>query len=42
MLSAPADQSAKAVLDHITAALDEFVGDGVMGDDVTLVCLKIR
>jgi len=42
VLSAPADQSAKAVLDHITAALDEFVGEGVMGDDVTLVCLKIR
>jgi sigma-B regulation protein RsbU (phosphoserine phosphatase) len=42
VLSAPADKSARVVLDHITAALDEFVGDGVMGDDVTLVCLKIR
>ena len=30
------------VLDHITAAVDAFVGDGVMGDDVTLICLKIR
>ena len=42
MESAPADKDARAVLDHITAAMDAFVGEGVMGDDVTLVCLKIR
>jgi serine phosphatase RsbU (regulator of sigma subunit) len=42
LLSAPAGESARAILDHVTASLDAFVGDGVMGDDVTLICLKIR
>jgi sigma-B regulation protein RsbU (phosphoserine phosphatase) len=42
LMSAPADQPARAILDHVTAALDAFVGEGVMGDDVTLICLKIR
>jgi serine phosphatase RsbU (regulator of sigma subunit) len=42
LMAAPADESAKAILDRITAALDEFVGEGVMGDDVTLICLKIK
>ena len=42
LLAAPADQSARAVLDHVTASLDAFVGDDVMGDDVTMICLKIR
>jgi sigma-B regulation protein RsbU (phosphoserine phosphatase) len=42
LASAPAGGSARAILDHITAAMDAFVGEGVMGDDVTLVCLKIR
>lgn len=40
--AAPAEKDARAVLDHVTAALDAFVGEGVMGDDVTLICLKIR
>ena|SRR5579859_2156094 len=39
---APADQSARAVLKHIADAVDSFVGEDVMGDDVTLICLKIR
>jgi serine phosphatase RsbU (regulator of sigma subunit) len=42
LLSAPADGSARAILNHVTAALDAFVGEGVMGDDVTLICLKIK
>src|SRR5436190_223730 len=42
LMSAPADGSARAILDHVTAALDAFVGEGVMGDDVTLICLKIK
>ncbi len=42
LMSAPADGSARAILDHVTAALDAFVGDGLMGDDVTLICLKIK
>lgn len=40
--SAPPDAGAKGVLKHIADAVDEFVGEGVMGDDVTLICLKIR
>ena len=39
--SAPAD-SARVVLKHIADAVDAFVGEGVMGDDVTLICLKIK
>jgi sigma-B regulation protein RsbU (phosphoserine phosphatase) len=39
---APADGSARAILDHVTAALDAFVAKAVMGDDVTLICLKIK
>jgi len=42
LMSAPADGSARAILDHVTAALDAFVADGEVGDDVTLVCLKIK
>jgi serine phosphatase RsbU (regulator of sigma subunit) len=42
LMAAPAGQPARAILDHIMAALDLFVGEGVMGDDVTLICLKIR
>lgn len=40
--TAPADASARAVLKHIADAVDAFVGEGVMGDDVTLICLKIK
>ncbi|MBV8879630.1 MAG: serine/threonine-protein phosphatase [Planctomycetaceae bacterium] len=40
--TAPADKSARTVLKHIADAVDAFVGEGVMGDDVTLICLKIR
>jgi serine phosphatase RsbU (regulator of sigma subunit) len=42
METAPAGASAKGVLKHIADAVDAFVGDGVMGDDVTLICLKIK
>jgi len=42
LMSAPAGGSAREILDHITAALDAFVGDGVMGDDVTMIVLKIK
>jgi sigma-B regulation protein RsbU (phosphoserine phosphatase) len=42
LASAPADGTARAILDHVVAALDAFVGEGVMGDDVTLICLKIK
>lgn len=42
LLSAPAAGSARVIIDHVTASLDAFVGDGVMGDDVTLICLKIK
>jgi len=41
LASAP-DPSARAVLKHIGDAVDAFVGEGVMGDDVTLICLKIK
>lgn len=40
--TAPAGGSAKGVLKHVADAVDAFVGDGVWGDDVTLICLKIR
>ena len=40
--AAPADATARAVLKHVADAVDAFVGDGVMGDDVTLICLKIK
>lgn len=39
--SAPGD-SARSVLKHIADEVDAFVGEGVMGDDVTLICLKIK
>jgi serine phosphatase RsbU (regulator of sigma subunit) len=42
LMALPGEQSAREVLDHVTAALDAFVGEGVMGDDVTLICLKIK
>lgn len=42
MESAPADGNARTILKHIADAVDAFVGDGVWGDDVTLVCLKIK
>ena len=42
MEAAPADGSARVVLKHVADAVDEFVGEGVMGDDVTLICLKIK
>jgi serine phosphatase RsbU (regulator of sigma subunit) len=38
----PADATARVALKHIADAVDAFVGDGVMGDDVTLICLKIK
>jgi len=41
LMAAP-DDSAKSVLDHVTAALDKFVGEEAMGDDVTLISLKIK
>ncbi|HZE98190.1 MAG TPA: PP2C family protein-serine/threonine phosphatase [Planctomycetota bacterium] len=39
---APADGTARVVLKHIADAVDAFVGQGVMGDDVTLICLKLK
>lgn len=42
LLAAPADQPAKAILGHVLGSLDRFVGQEVMGDDVTLICLKIK
>ena len=42
LMSAPDDGTARVILDHVSAALDAFVGEGVMGDDVTLICLKIK
>ncbi|MBI3854156.1 MAG: serine/threonine-protein phosphatase, partial [Planctomycetes bacterium] len=42
LMSAPADGSARAVLDHVNDALDRFVGEEAMGDDVTLICLRIK
>ena len=42
LMSAPADAGARVIVDHVGAALDAFVGEGVMGDDVTMICLKIK
>ena len=42
LMAAPGEGTAREILDQVTAALDKFVGEGVMGDDVTLICLKIK
>jgi sigma-B regulation protein RsbU (phosphoserine phosphatase) len=42
LMKAPAEGSAREILDQVNAALDKFVGEEAMGDDVTLICLKIK
>ncbi len=42
LLSAPAEGTARAVLDWVVGAMDGFLEGQPLGDDVTLVCLKIR
>lgn len=42
LLEAPAEAPASAILSAVTAALDGFLAGRPAGDDVTLVCLKIR
>ncbi len=40
--AAPAEGSASEILGSVVAALDGFLGGAPPGDDVTLICLKIR
>jgi serine phosphatase RsbU (regulator of sigma subunit) len=42
LLEAPADQPARAFLDSIVAVMDGFLAGQPPGDDVTLICLKIK
>jgi serine phosphatase RsbU (regulator of sigma subunit) len=41
LLASPAEGTARAILDWVVGALDGFLGPQALGDDVTLVCLKI-
>jgi sigma-B regulation protein RsbU (phosphoserine phosphatase) len=40
--AAPPDGSAREILDSVMEAVDGFLSGQPLGDDVTLICLKIR
>ena len=42
LMAAPADRSARAILDSIVGAMDGFLEGQPLDDDVTLICLKIN
>ncbi len=42
LMQAPADGTAREILDFVTGQFDAFLGGAPSGDDTTLICLKIQ